>query len=669
MQPANLETTQEAIDVTVGGPEAEADRGLQATSTFDGVPLQPSDIERIFSTILEDADRYRQRFVPEWLKGYTQYNNETQEDGKLPWQSRISIPKPKQAVDLSTARVMDSLFANEDFFDILPYVSMDDIKTDTAKKMIKWQLQKSNFREPVSVSIKDAFICGFGPLKVSYEESTRPVTTVGKDPISGLLQFQDAEERRNRLRMDPVIPTDFWLDPTGRNRFVIHRVRRSISDLWNLAKDQVDPATGIVTRAAVYDKAQVDKVKPGDQDPERDAQASTIKRDTPFLSMERGIDVYEFWGDLYDPATGATLFRNVVATFANKKTMLRAPQRNPFRHGNAPFVVFQPSQAPHQMYGYGLLTAGSKIIDGLNRSWNIIMDKMLLQVPTVQAYPSSLRNPSDLGQDNQKFYPGRTWLGKDPEKPIFVPVDGFQPPSQQDFTVTNMLSSFYDQSTGVNEFATGTPQTDNRKTKEEVQTRTSATQQVFNDAAQHIEMTGLSPLIKMTYYLMVQFEQNFADPNLLRMFGEQQQPIVMALSSMSPEERWQAMYLDAEFRVTGVSLAITRNDRIQRLMNWKQIVSADPAMNAQVNRKEEFRWWLKLFDLPQQFQLTPDQMAVQAEETFLLQQILGPELGAQQATGQPGGANASNAAKQGAAKADAATEEASASEKTKEQTS
>ena len=198
----------------------------------------------------------------------------------------------------------------------------------------------------------------------------------------------------------------------------------------------------------------------------------------------------------------------------------------------------------------------------MNRAFNIIMDKMMLQVPTVQAYPSSLRDPSELGQDNQKFYPGKTWLGRDPEKPIFVPVDGFQPPTNEDFAVYDRLISSYDQSTGVNEFATGTPQTDNRKTKEEVEQRASATQQVFNDAAQQIEASGLSPLIKMIYFLMVQFEQNYNDPNLVRMFGEQQVPIIQQLMTMTPEQRWQAMYLDAEFRVTGVSLAITRNDRI-----------------------------------------------------------------------------------------------------------
>jgi hypothetical protein len=663
---ADLFTEQEAVDTTIQGPQAVPVRGLAATIDFQGIPVQDSDLERIFATIFEDADRYRRRFVPEWLKAYQQYNGDVVEAGKLPWQSKLNIPKPKQAVDLSTARVMDSIVSNEDFFDILPYVQMDDSKTDTAKKMIKWQLAKSEFRQPVQTSVKDAFICGFGPMKVVYEESVRTVTTVDVDPATGMMGFQPTEERKNRLRMDPIIPTDLWLDPSGRNRFVIHRTRRSISDLWTLADDQIDPLTGQVSVPAVYDREKVKDVKPGSGDTERDAQDSIVKRDTPFMSEQRGVDVYEYWGDLYDPSNGAVLFKNIVATFVNKRVVIRRPQSNPFRHGNAPFVIFHPTLAPHQLYGYGLLTAGSLIQDSLVRGFNIIMDKMMLQVPTVQAYPSSLRNPSELGQDNEKFYPGRTWLGKDPEKPIFVPVDGFQPPSQEDFMVVDKLSSYYDQSTGVNEFATGTPQTDNRKTKEEVQSRVGATQQVFNDAAQQIEQSGLSPLIKMMYYLMVQFEQDYGDPNLLRMFGEQQQPIIQQLATLSPEQRWQAMYLDAEFRVTGVSLAITRNDRIQRMMQFKQVVSADQGMNAILNRREELRWWMKVFDIPQQLLLDPNMVAVQAEETMLLQQILGPQMGGMQGSG---GENATNAAREGGAGGEQALDQANANENSKAQTS
>jgi hypothetical protein len=589
----------------------------------DGRPLQDADIERFFATCLEDADRYRRKFTASWLKQYNQYNQIMDDQTKAEWQSRLFIPKAKQAVDLSTARIMDSMTSNEDFFDILPYTKSDDVRTDTGKKMIKWQLAKSSWKEPLKLSVKDALICGFGPLKVTFEESQDTVTmemTPGNP--------QQAPEPRRRLRLDSYLPTDVWLDPTGRNRFIITRSKRDLSDLWDMANQ------------GIYDPDKVRGLRGGSGDPQRDIENSLIRRDTPYINQDQGIDLYEFWGDLPDPSNGATVYKNCFFTIAQKKTLIRKPQGNPFRHGRLPFIVITASLSPHQLYGFGLIEPGSLIQDALNRSWNIIMDKQLLQVPTLQSVPGALRNPEELASDHPKWSPGKMWQIKDPTRPAFVPVSGFQPPSQEDFLIVDRLSAFYDQVTGVNEFATGTPQTQNRKTKEEVQARTQATVQVFNDVAQHIEESALSPLIKMIYYLMVQFETEYDDQNLLQMFGEEQALLIQQLKMMPAEQRFHAMYLDAEFRVTGVSLAITREQRINRLVNWKQMISSDPGMMMSRSIAEEFRMWLKLFDMPQTLVMPFEQQLLQAEQQAMLAQMMGPAApGGQQG---PPGQNANN---------------------------
>jgi hypothetical protein len=164
--------------------------------------------------------------------------------------------------------------------------------------------------------------------------------------------------------------------------------------------------------------------------------------------------------------------------------------------------------------------------------------------------------------------------------------------------------------------------------------------QVFNDVAQHIEESALSPLIKMIYYLMVQFETEYDDQNLLQMFGEEQALLIQQLKMMPAEQRFHAMYLDAEFRVTGVSLAITREQRINRLVNWKQMISSDPGMMMSRSIAEEFRMWLKLFDMPQTLVMPFEQQLLQAEQQAMLAQMMGPAApGGQQG---PPGQNANN---------------------------
>lgn len=657
MQPGELKPS-EATDTTSIGPPKTPERGTGATFDYPGTPLSNDKIVKILATILEDADRYRRKFVAEWLKGYSQYNGLIEDQTKAEWQNRIHVPLPKQAVDIATARVVDSMFSSEDFFDIYSYTRGDDQRVDTAKNMIKWQLWKSNFREPIATSMKDAFISGFGVCKVTYREELKPTTIVewipnppqvipSQDPtqppqqidMGGKHQFKQTMKLDKGISFEPGIPTDYWLDHTGRNRFIIQRTKRSVSDLWALSVNQTDPETGQVVIQAVYDPNEVKKIKSGMSDSEREVQSALVRRDTPHLADDQGIDVYEYWGDIYDPTNGAVLFRNVVATFVDKRFLIRAPQANPYRHGMAPFITFQTSLAPHQIYGYGLLTSPSLIADAIDRVCNIILDKNLLNVPAIVAYPTALRNPEEMLADRPKWTPGKVWLGKDPERPPFTPVQGFPEASEVDLQLLDRLTAMYQSATGVNEFSTGTPQSNNRKTKEEVQQRVQATTQVFNDAAQHIEQFSLSPLVKMVYYLMIQFETEYDDENLLRMFPDpMQQQLIMSLKQMDAETRWKMLFLDAEFRVTGISLAITRNDRLQRLQGFLQSVVGNPLLAPWIDYSEVLRQMARLSDIPPQIILPPAMAMIQAQQQAQIQQMMNPQpqpSGASQGSGQP----------------------------------
>jgi hypothetical protein len=642
----------EARDTSIVGPEATQEGGLNATidNPNDGQVLDPYALGNLLSTILEDADRYRRKFMAEILRDYTQYNGQLDDQDKAEWQSRIHIPLAKQSVDVSTARVIDALFSNDDFFDIAPYVKMDDAKTDMAKKIIKWQFWKGNVREGMRTAIKHAFICGYGPLKVTFDQ--RAVNVV-KDAGGGA--YQESVELRKNIAVDPILPPDFWIDPTGRNRFVIQRVKRTISDLWGLSKTQADPTTGMPI-PAVYDPVQVALVKPGQVDMEREVQTSLIRRDTPYLASDIAVDVYEYWGDIYDPKTGAVIYRNVVCTFVGKgrSVVIRMPQANPFRHGMAPYIVVSPGLSPGQIYGWGLLRSETLISDATDRIFNIIMDKTLLQVPTMVVYPNALKNPEEFLGDKPTWKPGKMFQGKDPERPPFAPVTGFEPVSSQDLELLDRLMNLYQMGTGVNEFATGTPQTNNRKTKEEVQARVQSTQQVFNDAAQHIEENALSPLVKMIYMLTVQFEDQYDDMNLVRMFGDNQAAIqvLMALKQMPPEARWQQMFLDAEFRVTGISNEISRQADIQNLTGFLQSISADPTFGALIDKVELMRRWVRAYKQPQELVLPMKDALLQAENMAMIGMVM------QQFGMMPQGTNPNNANQQNAAGARKGQEQA-----------
>lgn len=661
-----------STDSSVVGPVSVPEAGIAAKASYPGNFSELSDqkIASIFATLLSQADDYRKKFVAEWLKSYNQYNGVLDDANKAEWQSRLHVPKPRQAVDVSTARVMDALLQNEDFFDIVPYTREDDWKTYFAKRGIKWQLWKSEFREPLRTAIKNCFISGFGPMLVGYDERKVKVTKVmGQTPQAGETPGMDGgmlpvrlpqpgsvmetEVLRRQIKFEALVPTDVWLDPTGRGRYVIRRVKRTISDLLKMSEDQLDEQ-GQLAIPAVYNKDAIARLGPGSKDPEREVQSALIDRGTPHLVNDPAVDVYEFWGDLIEPATGNVLFRNIVMTVANKTALIRAPQSNPYRHGKLPFIIFTPRLSPFQVYPQGLLIQAAGISDEIDRMLNVVIDKARLQVPTIQMFPGSLKNQDDMGGDRPKFFPGKVWYGRDPEKPIFAPVEGFQPPSQQDFSLLQLLMSLYDQDVGVNEFATGNRQSQYRQTQDEVQAKAAATQQVFNDSAVHIEESALSPLLKMVYMLMIQYETEYDDPNLIRAFGDDPQALsfLMAIKEMAPEERWQLLYLDAEFRANALSLNATRQDKLMRMGSFLKFISQDPVLGMLVNRRDILRNSRLLFDQAPTIVLDQADAIIQAQEIAMLQQIMGP----------PQGQNAHNSAEQGAADASEAADNMSAEE-------
>ncbi len=643
LDPANPAT---AIDISIASVPAVAERGLNATLMYDGDKENLSDsvLASKFGAIFDEADNYRARFLPEWQKAYLQYNGDIGYTGRAEWQSIVNIPLPYQAVQTSRSRIVDSLFSNDDFFDILPYLKVDDAKTALAKNVIKWQLWKAEGRHKIGAAVDDALICGNGYAKVFFdrqmEERTvveREVvplspddagwTTPGQDAYQNVASFKNRNYVTNRLRIDVPIPTDVWKDPTGRGEYIIHRSRARVSDLWNLCEDQKD-ASGNVVKAKVYDRDVMRLVTTGPTDPQRDAEASVIRRDTPITLTSPMADVYEFWGNFRDPANGALLYPNCVITFINKTFVIRRPETNPYRHRMLPFVLFTSANQPHQVYPYGILKQGLLIHDAINRHTNVTLDKQMLNAPMAEADPQACRNPEQLMGSAPAMKPGKILLRKSADKQILYPVEGFSAPTQEDFAIVDRLKGEYASAVGSNEFVSaGVAGTPERKTKEEVQQKTQAGQQVFNAVATHIEQSAISPLLKMIYFLAVQYEQNFSDQTLAKMVGEdaEAQQFLAQVSQMDDASRWEAMYLDAEFRCTGISLAISRQDKLNRLTTLNKIAAANPYVGIFIDNPVQMRLFLQLLDLPKDVMVSNWQQMMGMVQNAQIQQMMQPQ--------------------------------------------
>ena len=181
--------TTDAADSAIQSTAVKADFGRYATLDNPGVvPSDPRAIVAMLTTILEDCERYRQPYEQEWLRLYAQYHGSTATDGKAPWQSKVHVALSKRDVDTIASKIVSIIFSEEDWFDIQPNSRGQDPLRDIAMKTIQWQMHRGRFREPLETSLKDALICGTGPLKVTYERVLRPQMSsqfVAPPPIMG----------------------------------------------------------------------------------------------------------------------------------------------------------------------------------------------------------------------------------------------------------------------------------------------------------------------------------------------------------------------------------------------------------------------------------------------------------------------------------------------------
>jgi hypothetical protein len=651
-QPDNV-SSDISHDVDLKGDAAEPIYGRGATFYYGGVrePLKydRGQVESIFNTLLEEAIQHRMNFEGIWQMNFLQYHGMTDDSELSEWQSQAHVPLTSQAVDTAAAKITSVMFGQEEWVDP---PEGDGVRYDLAKELVQWQLEKAEAQDPINQSVKDALICGNGPMKIHVETYAEPSSRVQwrKNPprqifgvpigMGGKWDIVDSLEVGKRMRFEPVMPTDFWLDPSGQNRFYIQRIKVLPSDVWAKAKPLYGPDGKTIIRPAVYDPDVAGRVSAGMRDGRLDDLAANIRKDSPTRRtvQDRTVDLYEFWGDMIDPTNGAVVYRNILATFVNKQWCLRPPETNPFLHKRRPYIYFRGKLLPHQLYGYGILGHTGKLQSELDRLLRTFIDKTHLSLPIPVLDLKNISNASEIMGSHMRLAPGKALHRKHSasasQNPVAEIVKFSEPVNEWEIQLYNIIRGEFNAASGIDEFVNPAQATNVRKTRFEVQTKTQATQALFNDAAQYIEQTALSPMVDMLYMLMAQFEDQYDSSELMEKFSDnpEARDFLQQLSTMTPAERWRLMRLSGHFKVTGVTVQVTRDRLLSRIQQFFEMIQADPTYGQVLNKVEVMKIFLRIFDLPRII-LLPDW---ESQMTQALQEAMVQQAQAQQAQQQGG---------------------------------
>lgn len=360
-----------------------------------------ADVNRIFTS----AERAKAEHVERWRKYYRMYRSWPGKRKRGEWKSRVWVPVSFYVVET----IIPRLVAQLPKFTVYPVGPEDTPGAETMEQLLEWAADKSDLYLELVKAFKSALMYGTGIVKTTYEEEVK--YQIIQQPV---MQDQTMQVPTGQLDMDnaPIMqemvigqePTgetevirqpytsyagpvgqavdidDFFPSPEATSvedaRYVIHRVYRTREHIEKMV-------------------AKGDYKLPTDDEWVQFLSSYEYPIQQRLASVELGsgsipdddgklIEVLEVWTN------------DAVVTVAGKQVLLRA-ERNPFGHGEKPFIRIVDHLVPFEFWGIGELETLEGTQDTLNALWNSRVDNVKLTLNTMLAVSMEhIYDPADL---------------------------------------------------------------------------------------------------------------------------------------------------------------------------------------------------------------------------------------------------------------------------------
>lgn len=503
------------------------DLGVENVEDIDLVQYCVSAVE-----YTEDQIRVKKS---QWMSNWMEYLGNIDYANKAAWQSRGHLPKFKQAVRVAQKTLKSAIIKADDFF---MFKGKDKVSIEIEQditKGVKNVLEQSKFKQRHF---------GNGVFRALLES-----LTIFKTWVQPLTQDPISEHQEFEFPVTVVSAFDLFIDPTCRRKFIIHRIKKDLSDF---RKD---------CEAGIYDKECLDEIT-SDFESEDETIQEKVRQgliDAPKPAWRKEVELLEFWGSV-DNDKGETVYDNVTFTIVDRKKVARKPTKNPFEHKKPPFVfgpIFEIDGSEYpETFGDQVLG----ICTMIDEAYNLAIDASAAE--SIKAFVLNmdyLHNPTEL---KSGIYPGKVI------RTTNVPA-GSQPIQEinlgrlapENLMLMGALDREFQNSTGINEFISGTVGGSSGTTATEVKQKSAQSMGFLQATAEDMEDNVLEPLIYMVYKNIMQY-----NPEI---FGERVNSI--------PKDQ-----INVDYEVKGMSKILQQADEFGKLMQWVGMFSQTPA-GAKIN--------------------------------------------------------------------------------------
>ena len=523
----------------------------------DGEDLYPSDPEdqrKLAAWVqqqFDQAESARKAHEERWLRFYKAYRSFVRKRRKGEWKSQVWMPISFYVIET----ILPRLAAQAPSAKVEPIGPEDIEPAELMEELLKWSEDKSELWPEQVKAMKSALIYGTGVLKISYgekigyniitepvvEETTTEVPT-GELDIDGnpimqtvpagtqpVIDEKTGEPQMTTTRQEyftyqgPIAQAvdieNFFPDPVCSDmddaRYVIHRVYRDKAHIEKKFKEGVYKKPADEAWASfLHEHAtlkRLDAVELGDGD-------FTLGREKNLFPL------LEFW---------TPDFMFTVAGDRGQGVLLRA-ERNPYAHGELPFVRVVDHLVPHEFWGIGELEPLEGIQDTLNAIWNARIDNVKLALNQMFAVVMDyMMDPSDLVVRPGGVIRMREGL---PLNQVFQQIDLGEVTSSS-YTEAAELEREGEKVTGVSPYQTGQDSPAYNRTATGVALISEQGNTRFSFKVTLAEHMGFKKLVRQYASILQQY---VPDDLILRIKGgEAQQKMQFAMQEMQQQMQQQ----------------------------------------------------------------------------------------------------------------------------------
>ena len=411
--------------------------------------------------------------------------------------SRLISPATQQAVESAVAEIEEATFGRGKFFDIkddLQDVNPADIAI--IRNQLEEDMHFAKARSSIAECLLNSAIFGNGIGELILDEVTELKTTSQPQPDMGLTAVGVEKRDRVIVRIDPIMPQNFLIDPLATNvddalgvaiekMVSMHSIQQGIdsgiyrdveiesvasdSDLEDASKVTMLDTQNMIKLTKYYGLVPTDLLEDEDM-PEADEN-----------------EVVEFPTMMEDEEGNKTTYTEAIVVIANDDTVLKV-ERNPYMKKDRPVIAFSWDTVPFKFWGRGICEKAYNSQKALDTEMRARIDALALTVHPMMGIDAS-RMPRGAKLDVR---PGKTILTNGNPREVLTPMN-FGQLDQVSFSQAAQLQTMIQQATGAIDSA-GIPGSINGEA-----------------TAAGISM-GLGAIIKRHKRTLINFQENFLIP-------------------------------------------------------------------------------------------------------------------------------------------------------------